>query len=62
MQKIKQNKPDIVNFFRREILITRIAVDNARREYLLENVSSPHLHGQDKPQTEKKKKLTTHLS
>ena len=60
MQKNRQNKPDIVDFFRREILVTRIAVDNARREYLLENVLLPHLHGQDKAQTEEKKKLTNH--
>ncbi len=42
------SKTNILNFFKREILVTRILVDNLRKEKWEESMTIPHLHEQNK--------------
>ena len=52
------SKTNILNFFKREILVTRILVDNLRKEKWKESMTIPHLHEQNKFKSALKKKLT----
>jgi len=42
------SKTNILNFFKREILVTRIVVDNLRKEKWKESMTIPNLHEQNK--------------
>jgi hypothetical protein len=55
MTKIKEDKQDIADFFRQEILNTRILVDNVRRNNLVEHISLLRLQNKDKFLTKKEK-------
>lgn len=59
MQEDKELETGTAEFFRKEILNTRIVIDNIRRDYLLKNESMFCLHEQNKFQIKKPKKLTT---
>lgn len=52
------NKTNVSNFFKSEILDTRILIDNLRKEKWKESMSIPSLHEQNKFKSAPKKKLT----
>lgn len=52
------NKTNISNFFKSEILATRIVVDNLRKEKWKESIIIPSLYEQNKFKSPPKKKLT----
>lgn len=54
----KTNKIDVLKFFKNEILATRIAVDNLRKENWKESITITSLHEQKKFKSALKKKLT----
>lgn len=53
--KKKKYKIDVIDFFKKEILATRILVDNIRKESWKESITIANLHYQNKFKSARKK-------
>ena len=53
--KKKKYKTDVADFFKKEILTTRILVDNIRKESWKESITIANLHDQNKFKSARKK-------
>ena len=56
--KKSEHKMDVIDFFKKEILTTRVLVDNIRKEFWKESITISNLSGQNKFKSGTKKKLT----